>query len=73
MEEMPGERKKFMSERSESNASNCSAWKWKHNDEPVNVAWESSDRIYYKVEVIRFHDKKFFKKVTPKQNEREQP
>ena len=40
------------------------AWVWKHNNEAVDVVEECGDRIYYKVEVVRFQDKSHFKKVS---------
>jgi len=57
-----------MSEQSESNASNCSDWVWKHSGEPVNVVEECGDRIYYKIEAIKFQDKREFKKKPKPKN-----
>ena len=37
-------------------------WVWKHNGKPVNLVEETSDRLYYKVEVIKFADKNKFVK-----------
>lgn len=37
-------------------------WVWKHDGKPVNLVEETSDRLYYKVEVIKFADKNKFVK-----------